>query len=99
MKNIFEKHLGPNIIKMLNMFRHVNSHAANENSSGKAKSIPPLTGEDDNLIRLFVNTWPVGYKRENIVLSTLKLLNMRSYLYSMILNRKYGNNLHKLPNI
>jgi len=85
MNNIFEsvkagspivliQHSGPNIIKMSKMFRHIHSHLGKDadppqNSAGRAKSIPPLSGEDDDLIRLFINTWPAGYNRESVVLA------------------------------
>jgi len=84
MKNIFEnakagspivllKHTGKRIDSLCKMFRHVNMHLS---ASGESNTrIPPIQGEDSDLVKLFLNTWPASYNSKSIVLADPLIMN------------------------
>jgi uncharacterized Tic20 family protein len=58
------QHTGPNIDKLTRMFRHVKKYSEGDTLLHK---LPPIPKEDDELVRLFVHTWPLGFQHESIV--------------------------------
>jgi len=84
MRNVFEnaksgspvvllKHTGKRIDSLCKMFRHVNTHIA---VSGESNTrIPPIQGEDSDLVKLFLNTWPASYNSKTIVLADPLIMN------------------------
>lgn len=72
-----------NVDSLCRMFRHVNQHIATAGDS--KKPISPIENESDDLIRLFLNTWPSGYNDKTIVLSDPLIMNGQS-LQKRLLN-------------
>uniref|UniRef100_A0A7S2WJ94 SMODS and SLOG-associating 2TM effector domain-containing protein n=1 Tax=Eucampia antarctica TaxID=49252 RepID=A0A7S2WJ94_9STRA len=76
---IMLKHTSTNVDSLCRMFRHVKSSmktealsalgsSKNQEDDSKVK-IPPINDEEDELIRLFINTWPPGFNTESVVLA------------------------------
>lgn len=70
------KHTGMKTDSLCRMFRHVNTHIATSGDSNKP--IPPIGGENNDLVKLFLNTWPATYNSKTIVLADPLIMNTPS---------------------
>ena len=59
------EHSGPNIQKMAKLFKHVKKHYQSSDNPG---TLRPIEGDDDNLLKFFINTWPINFTQEAVVL-------------------------------